>query len=42
MGDVGNRYDDFIAEKLNYILKIVFMLDNIFESTEQAKEAIMT
>ena len=42
MGDVGNRYDDFIAKKINYILKIMFMLDNIFASTEQAKEAVMT
>jgi hypothetical protein len=31
MGDVGNRYDNFIAEKLNNISKIVFMLDNILK-----------
>jgi hypothetical protein len=40
MGDVGNRYDNFVAEKLNNISKIVFVLDNIFESVEQAKKAV--
>ncbi len=28
--------------KYHYISKIVFMQDNIFESTEQVKEAVMT
>ncbi len=40
-GDVGNRYDNFVAERPNCISKIVFMLDNIFESTEQAKQAVI-
>ncbi len=42
MGDVGNRYDNFVAERLNWKLKIVFMLEALFESIEQVKQAVMT
>ncbi len=48
MGEVGNPYDNAVAERVNGILKVEFMLDSTFESVERGraqqavKEAINT
>lgn len=40
MGEAGNPYDNAVAERVNGILKIEFMLDSIFESAGRAKQAV--
>jgi putative transposase len=40
MGEVGNPYDNAVAERVNGILKVEFMLDSTFESAGRAKQAV--
>jgi transposase InsO family protein len=40
MGDVGNPYDNAVAERVNGILKIEFLLDCTFETYGHAKKAV--
>lgn len=40
MGEVGNCYDNAIAERVNGILKLEYGLEHLFASTRQAKRAV--
>lgn len=40
MGEVGNPYDNAVAERVNGILKVEFMLDSTFESVGRAQHAV--
>jgi putative transposase len=40
MGEVGNPYDNAVAERINGILKVEFMLDSTFESLGRAQQAV--
>jgi putative transposase len=40
MGEVGNCYDNAMAERVNGILKIEYGLEHLFASTRQAKRAV--
>ena len=40
MGEVGNCYDNAIAERMNGILKLEYGLDNRFVSLRQARQAV--
>jgi transposase InsO family protein len=40
MGEVGNPYDNAVAERVNGILKVEFMLDSTFESVGRAQQAV--
>lgn len=40
MGEVGNPYDNAVAERVNGILKVEFMLDSTFESIGRAQQAV--
>ena len=40
MGEVGNPYDNAVAERVNGILKVEFMLDSTFESARRARQAV--
>ncbi len=40
MGEVGNPYDNAVAERVNGILKVEFMLDSTFETVERARQAV--
>lgn len=40
MGQVGNCYDNALAERVNGILKIEYLLDTLFVSTEQARKTV--
>ena len=40
MGEVGNPYDNAVAERVNGILKVEFMLDSTFETVGRAQQAV--
>ncbi len=40
MGEVGNCYDNAVAERVNGILKIEYNLDMLFVNLEQARKAV--
>ena len=40
MGEVGNCYDNALAERVNGILKLEYGLDHLFVSAKQAKRAV--
>ncbi len=40
MGAVGNAYDNALAERVNGILKIEYLLDSLFPSKAQAMKAV--
>jgi len=40
MGEVGNPYDNAVAERVNGILKVEFMLDSTFETVRRARQAV--
>ena len=40
MGQVGNCYDNALAERVNGILKIEYGLDNLFVNSSQADLAV--
>lgn len=40
MGEVGNCYDNALAERMNGILKLEYGLEDLFVSTRQAKRAV--
>ena len=40
MGEVGNPYDNAVAERVNGILKVEFLLDSTFESIGRAQQAV--
>lgn len=40
MGEVGNCYDNAVAERVNGILKIEYLLDSLFLSLDQCQKAV--
>ena len=40
MGEIGNCYDNAVAERVNGILKLEYGLEHLFVSTRQAKRAV--
>lgn len=40
MGEVGNCYDNAVAERVNGILKIEYLLDSLFDSLAQCQKAV--
>jgi len=40
MGEVGNCYDNALAERMNGILKLEYGLNNVFVDVEQARRAV--
>ncbi len=40
MGEVGNCYDNALAERVNGILKLEYALDDLFVNLEHAQNAV--
>jgi len=40
MGEVGNCYDNALAERVNGILKLEYRLDDLFVDDKQAHQAV--
>jgi putative transposase len=40
MGEVGNCYDNAMAERVNGILKLEYGLEHLFVTTRQANRAV--